>query len=146
MRVESANMGALQDFLGDAHQLLGRAQECVQHFQLIGEDTDASDCLMVTLVTLRERAEALHQAQIAGFTRQLLLRLEPADRRNRLHGKALGILEACLSLLAWQVELTDPFSGPLDLDTEEQDELLEHLDKALDPAGSPMDKARTSAL
>lgn len=141
MRAESPEMGALQDFLGDAHQLLGRAQECVQHFQLIGEDADASDCLMATLVTLRERAQALAQVQIAGFAGQLLDRLEPADRRNRLHGKALGIVEACLSLLAWQVELTDPYSGPLDLDTEEQDELLEHLDKALAPAGSPVENA-----
>lgn len=141
MSGEPPEMRTLQDFLGDAHQLLARAQECVQHFQLIGEDSDASDCLMATLVTLRDRATALDQLQIASFARELVEKLAPDDRRNRLHGKALGLLEACLSLLAWQVELTDPFSNSLDLDTEEQDELLNHLENTLTPAGSSVENA-----
>lgn len=134
---DSPDTSTLQAFLADAHALLNRAQECVQHFQLIGEDADASDCLIRTLATLMDKARARQQGQIADFCWLLCAVLEPDNRRNRLHGHALGIVQACLSLLAWQVELTDPFTGTLNLDTEEQQELLEQLEKVLDPTRLP---------
>lgn len=137
MPVDSPDVPALQLFLQDAPQLLSRAQECVQHFRLVGEDSDASDCLIATLISLRQRAASVSQTQIAGFAARLVAVLEREGRRNCLRGTSQGILEACLSLLAWQVELTDPFSGPLDLDTSEQEELLEHLDHALSNHRSP---------
>jgi len=128
---DSPDMSALQEFLGEAQLSLNRAQECLQHFQLIGEDADASDCLIRTLGTLRDKARVREQAQIADFCEQLCTLLAPAERRNRLHGPALGIIEACLCLLAWQVELIDPYDGTLHLDAEEQRELLDSLDSAL---------------
>ena len=102
---DTPDLNALQDFLGDAHQLLGRGQECMQHFRLIGEDADASYCLIHTLASLRDKAQACKQMQIAGFCEQLCAVLDPVAHRNQLHGPALEILEACLCLLAWQVEL-----------------------------------------
>lgn len=128
---DTPDLNALQDFLGDAHQLLGRGQECMQHFRLIGEDADASHCLIHTLASLRDKAQACKQMQIAGFCEQLCAVLDPVAHRNQLHGPALEILEACLCLLAWQVELIDPHSGALNLDAEEQQELLESLDATL---------------
>lgn len=128
---DSPDMSALQDFLGDAQSLLNRAQECLQHFQLIGEDADASDCLIHTLGTLRDKARDQELAQVADFCVQLCTLLDPVERRNRLHGPALGIIEACLCLLAWQVELVDPCDGTLNLDVAEQQELLDSLDTAL---------------
>ena len=128
---DSPDMSTLEAFLDDAHRLLGQAQDCLQHFQLIGQDADASDCLINTLVSLRDRARSCAQAQVVEFCQQLCDRLEPAGNRNRLHGSALGTLEACLCLLAWQVELIDPFTGTLNLDNDEQQELLQHLDQVL---------------
>lgn len=131
MPKDSPDMSALQDFLGDAQSLLNRAQECLQHFRLIGEDADASDCLILTLASLRDRARALEQTQIADYCQQLCTVLEPIERHQHLHGPALVILEANLCLLAWQVELVDPYSGALNLDSEEQGELLDSLDATL---------------
>lgn len=138
---DSPDMSALHDFLEDAHRLLGCAQECLHHFQLIGEDADASDCLIQTLGSFRDKASACRQSQIAGFCGQLCERLEPAGHRSRLHSAALGTLEACLCLLAWQVELIDPFTGTLNLDTAEQLELLQHLDQVLTANGLPVENA-----
>ncbi|MEE1923728.1 hypothetical protein V0R50_11200 [Pseudomonas sp. 148P] len=134
MLIDSPDVNALQDFLGDAHTLLNRAQECLQHFQLIGEDADASDCLIGTLGSLRDKARGQELAQIADFCEQLCILLDPAERRNHLHGPALAIIEACLCLLAWQLELVDPCDGTLNLDVEEQQELLGCLDTALQAA------------
>ncbi|MHA6193925.1 histidine kinase [Pseudomonas wadenswilerensis] len=131
---DSQDVNALQDFLDDAQTLLNRAQECLQHFQLIGEDADASDCLIRTLGSLRDKARCQEQAQVADFCEQLCTLLAPAECRNRLHGPALAIIEACLCLLAWQVELVDPCDGTLNLDVEEQEELLGCLDTALQAA------------
>ncbi|MDG9884485.1 histidine kinase [Pseudomonas sp. GD04058] len=128
---DTPDMSAVQDFLGEAHLLLSRGQECLQHFQQIGEDADASHCLIHTLASLRDRARSVGLLEIADFCAALVALLEPAEYRNRLHGPALGILEACLCLLAWQVELIDPYSGTLNLDAEEQRELLDSLENIL---------------
>ncbi|MCS5516071.1 histidine kinase [Pseudomonas qingdaonensis] len=111
----TADISALHDFQVDAHVLLTRAQECLSHLDLIGHDTDACDCLLNTLGTLAERAHLQTQTQIADFCRQLCHVLEPQQCRARLHA-ALPKLKACLSLLAWQLELIDPHTGQLNLD------------------------------
>lgn len=137
---DTPDTSTLQDFLDDAHQLLSRGQECLQHFRLIGEDADASHCLIHTLASLREKARIREQGQIADFCEQLCAVLDPAAHRNQLHGPALGILEACLCLLAWQVELIDPFSGTLNLDADEQGELLQSLETTLRATTQPCDQ------
>jgi len=137
---DTPDLSTLQDFLGDAHQLLSRGQECLQHFQLIGEDADASHCLIQTLASLRDKAYTCKQVQIAGFCEQLCAVLDPVAHRKQMHGSALGILEACLCLLAWQVELIDPGSGTLNLDAEEQRELLDSLETTLHATAQSCDQ------
>ena len=123
----TADISALPDFLVDAHVLLSRAQECLSHLDLIGHDADACDCLFLTLGALAKRAQVQAQAQIADFCHQLCHLLEPQQCRMRLHN-ALPTLQACLSLLAWQLELIDPGTGQLSLDTQEQTTLLLELE------------------
>jgi hypothetical protein len=48
-----------------------------------------------------------------------------------LQGKTLPALAACLTLLAWQLELVDLLTGRLSLDSEEQHLLLNELANAL---------------
>lgn len=126
----TADISALPDFLVDAHVLLTRAQECLSHLDLIGEDADACDCLVSTLGTLAGQAQRHVQPQIADFCQQLRDRLAPEPSRNRLH-YALPTLQACLSLLAWQLELIDPHTGQLSLDNHEQLSLLSELETRL---------------
>lgn len=123
----TADISALPDFLVDAHVLLTRAQECLSHLDLIGQDADACDCLVTTLGTLAGRAQQHAQPQIAEFCQQLRDRLAPEQSRNRLHS-ALPTLQACMSLLAWQLELIDPQTGQLCLDNHEQLSLLSELE------------------
>lgn len=122
----TANISALPDFLIDAQVLLTRAQECLLHLDLIGHDADACDCLFLTLDALARRAHVQAQTQIAEFCHQLCHLLEPQQGRTRLHN-ALPTLQACLSLLAWQLELIDPCTGQLSLDNHEQTALLGEL-------------------
>ncbi|MDR2307989.1 MAG: hypothetical protein LBE53_12460 [Paucimonas sp.] len=122
---------ALQDFLLDAQVLLTKSQECTQHLELISNDPDACLCLNDTLDTLARRADALGLVEVAHYTRTLQQLLAPACSQRRLQGEALSALEACLTLLAWQLELVDPRTGRLNLDNEEQHQLLSDLAGAL---------------
>ena len=81
----TVDISALPDFLVDAHVLLTRAEECLSHLDLIGQDADAGDCLVTTLSRLAKRAQRHAQPQIAEFCLQLRDRLEPEQSRNRLH-------------------------------------------------------------
>lgn len=142
----TVDISTLPDFLVDAHVLLSRAQECLSHLDLIGHDTDACDCLLTTLALLAQRAQAHAQPQIAEFCQQLCHQLEPEQSRHRLHS-ALPTLQACLSLLAWQLELIDPRTGLLFLDNHEQLGLLSELESTFKrlPA-SPTSLATPPAL
>ncbi|MBA1202087.1 histidine kinase [Pseudomonas capeferrum] len=131
----------LQAFLNDTQGLLSRCQECVQHLVLIENDPDACQCLVETLDNLGLRARAHGLVEVASYTSRLQGLLGTACNRLRLHGRALPLLEACLTLLAWQLELVDPRTGCLDLDTHEQDMLLDELAVALD---LPRSQARLS--
>lgn len=119
--------GTLQDFLLDAQVLLSGAQECLQHLELIGNDPDACLCLDETLDTLAQRCDKLALSEVAQFTRTLQQLLAPACSRQHLEGAALPVLGACLTLLAWQLELLDPQTGRLGMDIEEQQALLNEL-------------------
>jgi hypothetical protein len=123
--------GALQDFLLDAQVLLSGAQECLQHLELIGNDPDACLCLDETLDTLAQRSDKLALGEVADFTRTLQQLLAPACTRQRLTGDVLPVLGACLTLLAWQLELLDPQTGHLGMDTEEQQLLFNELARLL---------------
>jgi chemotaxis protein histidine kinase CheA len=128
--------GAVQDFLQDAQVLLARSQECLQHLELIDNDADACHCLNETLDTLAQRADALGLVEVAHYTRTLQQLLAPACGQRHLHGEALPAVTACLTLLAWQLELVDTHSGRLDMDTEEQQQLLGELASLLgQPSG-----------
>lgn len=141
--------GALRDFLLDAQVLLSGAQECLQHLELIGNDPDACLCLDETLDTLAGRADVHGLAEVAHFSRTLQRLLAPACARQRLDAKALPTLGACLTLLAWQLELLDPLTGVLGMDTDEQKGLLDELAALLGQAdaqtcapGSPHEARR----
>lgn len=146
----TVDISTLPDFLVDAHILLTRAEECLSHLDLIGQDADACDCLVTTLGTLAMRAYGQAQSQIAEFCQQLCERLEPEQSRNRLHS-ALPTLQACLSLVSWQLELIDPQTGQLFLDNHEQLALLSELETTLkrlpaphtSPTTPPVTGART---
>ncbi|MNC44263.1 hypothetical protein D3C75_931630 [compost metagenome] len=57
--------------------------------------------------------------------------LAPACQVGRLQREALPAVGACLTLLAWQLELVDPCTGRLNLDIGEQLVLLGELAKAV---------------
>jgi chemotaxis protein histidine kinase CheA len=131
----------LADFLQDASALLNRLNECHSHLEMIGNDPDAARGLCSALKTLAARAQGLGIAELASFSSQIYCLLDNAQARNRLHDTPLKTLSACLTHLAWQLELIDPRTGKLDLDCEEQTVLVEALAGTLEtelPSASPL--------
>ncbi|MQG96384.1 histidine kinase [Pseudomonas sp. MN1F] len=126
-----SNFDTLQDFLLDAQVLLTQSQECLQHLELISNDPDACQCLNNTLQSLARRASALGLFEVAHYASLLHQLLAPACKQQRLDNAALPRLNACLTLLAWQLELVDVHTGRLALDTCEQVTLLSELATAL---------------
>jgi len=125
------NTDTLQDFLLDAQVLLTQSQECLQHLELIANDPDACHCLNNVLGTLARRASTLGLLEVAHYADVLHQLLAPACQQQRLSNEALPTLNACLTLLAWQLELIDVHTGRLALDTFEQVTLLGELATAL---------------
>ncbi|MFK8330119.1 histidine kinase [Pseudomonas sp. BJa5] len=136
MANDSLNSIVLQDFLANAQVLLSQAEECLQHLALIDNDPDACHCLNDTLATLVARARTLGLMEVASYSQQLQHLLETARSTKSLPGSALPALKGCLTLLAWQLELIDPHTGDLGLDTEEQVALLDNLATALNPTST----------
>ncbi|MFJ4155572.1 histidine kinase [Pseudomonas sp. NPDC089752] len=132
MESTAFNSSALQEFLLDAQVLLTQSHECLQHLELIDNDPDACHCLDNALDTLARRASGLGLLEVAHYTCTLQQLLAPACRHLHLHSKALPALSACLTLLAWQLELVDKQTGRLALDASEQVALLAELATALD--------------
>nr|WP_236235582.1 histidine kinase [Pseudomonas faucium] len=126
---------ALQEFLLDAQVLLTQTQECLQHLELIANDPDACHCLNNTLDTLARRASGLNLHEVAHYAAALQALLAPACHQLHVHNEVLPALDACLTLLAWQLELVDLRTGRLALDTSEQAALLHDLANAL---GQPL--------
>lgn len=115
------------DFLSDAQQLANRADECLNHLELISDDKDAIECLLRTLQQIAGKADKACVEPIAGLARQLRYLLYFASAAGRLQPGALLSLRECLCLLSWQIELVDPLTGLLPLDVSEQQDLLEQL-------------------
>jgi len=122
---------ALQNYLLDAQVLLTQAQECLQHLELIDNDPDACRCLDNTLDNLARQATRLGLREVAHYTNALQQLLAPACHGGCLQREALPALGACLTLLAWQLELLDTRTGRLNLDIGEQLVLLSDLAKVV---------------
>lgn len=123
---------ALQGFLLDAQVLLTQAQECLQHLELIDNDADACHCLANALESLARQATGLGLLEVAHYSSALLQLLAPACHGGCLQREALPAVGACLTLLAWQLELVDTRTGRLNLDIGEQLVLLGELAKVLE--------------
>ena len=136
---------ALQGFLLDAQVLLTQALECLQHLELIDNDPDACRCLGNALDNLARQATCLGLREVAHYSTALQQLLAPACHGGCLQRKALPAVGACLTLLAWQLELVDTRTGRLNLDIGEQLVLLSELAKVVqqpfEPACASCDEA-----
>ncbi|RCL22450.1 histidine kinase [Pseudomonas sp. AFG_SD02_1510_Pfu_092] len=128
---------ALQGFLLDAQVQLTRAQECLQHLELIDNDPDACHCLDNALDSLARQANQLGLREVAHYTTALQQLLGPACHGGCLPREALPAVGACLTLLAWQLELVDRCTGRLNLDIGEQLVLLGELAKVVQQPFAP---------
>lgn len=116
---------ALPEFLHEAEKLLIKSEECLAHLHLIRNDSDAIDCMKVSLSKLAESADCLALQAISEFSRQVQYLIANAVSPVQLHDQALDALHDCLTLLAWQLELIDIRTGTLGLDDKEQSSLIE---------------------
>lgn len=115
----------LPDFLIEAETLLAKSEECLAHLQLISNDQDAISCMLDTLLTLANRADALALVAVSSFARSIHAVLHRTYQQIDLQDKALRALKECFTLMAWQLELVDINTGKLGLDDDEQARLLE---------------------
>lgn len=115
---------ALPEFLHEAERLLVKSEECLSHLHLIRNDSDAIDCMKVSLIKLAESADGLALRAISEFSRHIQYLIANAESPLQLHDQALDALEECLKLLAWQLELIDVKTGQLALDEAEQTTLI----------------------
>ena len=113
------------EFLVEAETLLAKSEECLSHLQMISNDKDAIDCMLITLLKLASRAEALALEAISEFSLHIYGLLDLAQDHVDLHEQALDALKECFTLMAWQLELVDHKTGQLSLDKTEQTSLLE---------------------
>lgn len=115
---------ALPEFLLEAETLLAKSEECLSHLHLIRNDSDAIECMTVSLIRLAEKADNLALQAISEFSRHIQYLIANAVDPLQLHDQALDALHACLTLLAWQLELIDTRTGKLGLDESEQTTLI----------------------
>ncbi|WP_278406204.1 hypothetical protein [Pseudomonas rhodesiae] len=115
---------ALSAFLLEAEKLLNRSEECLSHLHLIRNDSDAIDCMTLSLAKLAEQADTLALQAISEFSGHIHGLIANAENPLQLHDQALDALHDCLTLLAWQLELIDTKTGQLALDETEQTSLI----------------------
>ncbi|WLH88815.1 hypothetical protein PSH87_19635 [Pseudomonas sp. FP453] len=115
---------ALPEFLLEAETLLAKSEECLSHLHLIRNDSDAIECMTISLTRLAEKADNLALQAISEFSRHIQYLIANAVNPLQLHDQALDALHACLTLLAWQLELIDTRTGELGLDDSEQTNLI----------------------
>ncbi|APC18348.1 hypothetical protein BLL42_22450 [Pseudomonas frederiksbergensis] len=115
----------LPEFLIEAETLLAKSEECLSHLQLINNDQDAIDCMLNTLFTLANRADALALQAVSEFSMCIHALLSNARNQIDLNDQALCALKECFTLMAWQLELVDLTTGQLSLDGAEQISLIE---------------------
>ncbi|NWA03820.1 hypothetical protein [Pseudomonas gingeri] len=137
---------SLPEFLVEAGTLQAKMQECCQHLGLIRNDRDAIDCLLAALHKLAGRADVLGVRCMADFSRHIHGVLSHAPQQLNLHNDALQALQDCLTLLAWQLELIDPYTGQLSLDDSEQAELIAALAAQTDLSGTLFTEPKAFAL
>jgi len=114
----------LPEFLLEAETLLAKSQECLSHLHLIRDDSDAIECMKASLTKLAEKADNLALQAISEFSRHIHCLIANAASPMQLHDQALDALHACLTLLAWQLELIDARTGELGMDESEQATLI----------------------
>ncbi|AIB37746.1 MULTISPECIES: hypothetical protein [Pseudomonas] len=114
----------LPEFLLEAETLLAKSQECLSHLHLIRDDSDAIECMKASLTKLAEKADNLALQAISEFSRHIHYLIANAASPMQLHDQALDALHACLTLLAWQLELIDARTGELGMDESEQATLI----------------------
>ena len=129
----------LPEFLVEAETLLARSEECLVHLQLIRNDADAVRCLLDTLQVLANRADILALGTVSRFANGIHAVLSQAHRQVDLHAQALDSLQACLTLMAWQLELVDQSTGQLSLDESEQISLIEAFARRANGSGDESD-------
>ena len=115
---------ALPEFLLEAETLLAKSEECLSHLHLIRNDSDAIECMTISLTRLAEKADNLALQAISEFSRHIQYLIANAVNPLQLHDQALDALHACLTLLARQLELIDTRTGELGLDDSEQTNLI----------------------
>ena len=115
---------ALPEFLLEAETLLAKSEECLSHLHLIRSDSDAIECMTISLTRLADKADNLALQAISEFSRHIQYLIANAVNPLQLHDQALDALHACLTLLAWQLELIDTRTGELGLDDSEQTNLI----------------------
>lgn len=115
---------ALPEFLLEAEKLLSKSEECLSHLHLIRNDSDAIDCMKISLIKLAEKADALALRAIGEFSRHIQDLIANAVAPLQLHDQALDALHQCLTLLAWQLELIDTKTGKMPMDEAEQNTLI----------------------
>ena len=126
-----------REFLIDSEILISRANECVQHLELIGNDPDAIDCLLSLLQQVAEKARQVGVELVSAFAGQLRAVLHRICASGPLSLELIACLKQCVALLAWQVELIEPDTGLLPLDEAEQRSLLDRLGCTHAPAHEP---------
>lgn len=114
----------LPEFLLEAETLLAKSLECLSHLHLIRDDSDAIECMKASLTKLAEKADNLALQAISEFSRHIHYLIANAASPMQLHDQALDALHACLTLLAWQLELIDARTGELGMDESEQATLI----------------------
>lgn len=134
--------GTCGQFIVDSQALLYKLEECISHLELIGDDEDAVTCLIATFGKLDTQAREAGVGSIETFCGRLASVLSAHGTGQPLANEALTILKNCLTLVAWQLELIDPRTGELPLDSDEQQELLDGLARA---CGLPESAASTQA-
>lgn len=113
------------EFFRDTQILMSRADECLNHLELISDDCDAMECLLTTLQHLAGKAGEHGVEAVCSLARQLRDLLDLVSAAGHLQPKALPALKRCFELMAWQLELIDPHTGSLVLDDSEQRGLLD---------------------
>ncbi|MCQ9394051.1 hypothetical protein NRB14_20840 [Pseudomonas viridiflava] len=131
-----------EQFLAESQALLYKSEECLSHLELIGDDEDAVNCLLASLLTLTNKADDASVQCIADFTRRLRCLLDNADPVTGLSQETLATVKSCLALISWQLEFLDPHTGELVMDNEEQQELLGRLAALSACPDRPVDAAR----
>ncbi|NBF03692.1 hypothetical protein GV819_15470 [Pseudomonas sp. Fl5BN2] len=117
----------LPEFLFEAHALLAKSEDCLNHLLLIRNDEEAINCLLVSLQRLAQIAMRHAISPLSEFSLHIHGLLKRTAHPLDLNESTLDALKSCLTLMAWQLELIDPNNGQLNLDDSEQVMLIEEL-------------------